>query len=627
MKNTVTTLQGIYNSELLPKILGLCQHLFPPIIKRACQNSLPALNTNDQDIANINAIVQLKLKKALYLHALEAPPEVFTDHVTHTRNERIEERVSELSRNLSAITQIHIPNASNPLAPAPVFTLIEQSLTMNYGYQPSALQADIEQQFLLLARGFYKKINTFFTPYLSKPSGTLDTAIDKPELIVDAEFEWAIEAQEQAPKDPVTIVAASSPVTQLDHTSDTSATIAEPSQDLSARAQTNTQQLQSKELKPRTIKTPINGNTRQATGYTLDQSRAAIEHTKYFFDHELNAGKIGSHFHALCKRIYITAINYSLITPDAFSKDSDNPFKQVLLHIKHIGIHCREDTQSKANLALADATEAAINQLIKNTLEGDINLQRTITTLSRLIKQFTNAQIITAPTNPDGAASPLAATRTQAQHLIDAIMNDNAPSHSVAAELKQDWVHVLEVIGNTHGVNSPPWGQAIENFIDLLAFKKCSPLPAILAHAVQEQLKLAGLSTVLRTQMPPLKIVPPVNTDKEAGLTSEPKKEVRTHKPAHAVTTKIIQSLQEGMWFDYNDNGVVLRCKLAAIIKSIKHYIFISREGKKVLELHYDDLQPMLIRNELSLCLNVSLNSSLEDVMTNIKNTHSPESA
>ncbi len=674
MKNTATTLQGIYNSELLPEILGLCQHFFSALIKRACHNSLPALNSTDQDIANINAIVQLKLKKALYLHALKTLPEVFTDSFALAPNTRIEDLVAELSRNLSAVTQVNIPHTSNPLAPAPILTFIEQSLNINYGYQPAALQADIEQQFLLLARGFYKKINTLFIPYLPKQSSA-DSTTEYPELIVDAEFyltcntqpelELSTTAEPEIDKTPKKVtpptqkdlaVAATitPPVTQLDNAgSADSIIITPPDNDLQTIDPTHSQlpadDLQTHPVKTHEATTTNNNNsnnsnnsnsnsgsgsgtnsgTKGSVRPTFDQSKAAIEHTKYFFDHELGAEKIGSHFHALCKRIYIAAINYSLITPDAFSKTSKSPFKQVLLQIKAIGIHCHLDALSEVNIALASATEAAINQLIKNTLEGDINLQRTSTTLASLIKQYTaSAEAVVTPINPKAAARPLANSHTQAKHIIDTIMNDNAPSHSVAADLKQDWIRVLKVIGNTHGVHSAPWGQAVENFIDLLAFKNHNPLPATLAHAVQEQLKLAGLSTVLRTQMPPLKIVAHTSDNKEAAREKALEQEKAQEKEkATEVTAAVIKSLQEGMWFDYNDGEVTLRCKLAAIIRQIKRYIFISRQGEKVLELHYDELQKMLMNNELSLCLNVSLNSSLEDVLTNIKNTHAPESA
>lgn len=82
---------------------------------------------------------------------------------------------------------------------------------------------------------------------------------------------------------------------------------------------------------------------------------------------------------------------------------------------------------------------------------------------------------------------------------------------------------------------------------------------------------------------------------------------------------------KEGHWFDYKrkpDENKSIRCKIAGIIRQNDHYIFITRQGGRLLDVSRDELDTMVINKTLIPLSAVSIKSSLEDVLSNIKHAH-----
>ncbi|HEY7772535.1 MAG TPA: DUF1631 family protein, partial [Marinagarivorans sp.] len=77
--------------------------------------------------------------------------------------------------------------------------------------------------------------------------------------------------------------------------------------------------------------------------------------------------------------------------------------------------------------------------------------------------------------------------------------------------------------------------------------------------------------------------------------------------------------------FSYHRDGRLIRCKLAAVIRQIGRYIFISRQGQKVLEIDYSDLKKELATGALVPLDNDPLNNTLEDILCNIRHAQSKE--
>lgn len=59
--------------------------------------------------------------------------------------------------------------------------------------------------------------------------------------------------------------------------------------------------------------------------------------------------------------------------------------------------------------------------------------------------------------------------------------------------------------------------------------------------------------------------------------------------------------LSQGAWLQYQKNDSTSRCRLAAILPAIGRYIFVNRQGKKILELNLDELGHALKSNRLQL--------------------------
>jgi hypothetical protein len=82
-----------------------------------------------------------------------------------------------------------------------------------------------------------------------------------------------------------------------------------------------------------------------------------------------------------------------------------------------------------------------------------------------------------------------------------------------------------------------------------------------------------------------------------------------------------IQTLRVGNWVDFRqDDGRILRCRLAAVINGIGKYIFVNRSGIKVAELNLNELEAALIDQSIALIDDDRLfDRALESVISNLR--------
>ena len=82
-----------------------------------------------------------------------------------------------------------------------------------------------------------------------------------------------------------------------------------------------------------------------------------------------------------------------------------------------------------------------------------------------------------------------------------------------------------------------------------------------------------------------------------------------------------IQTLRVGNWVDFRqDDGRMLRCRLAAVINGIGKYIFVNRSGIKVAELNREELQAALLDDTVALIEDDHLfDRALESVISNLR--------
>ena len=361
---------------------------------------------------------------------------------------------------------------------------------------------------------------------------------------------------------------------------------------------------------------------------SISDVEAAIQSIKQFINEELNQNKVGTKLHALAKKIALPIINCSLTIPEAFlAHDTKHPLKQLLLDFKAIAQHCHHYRTAHSN-EMSSQTEMAIKYFISSALEGPAKTNETRMILAPLVKQCVAPQ----PTAPEKrteavvpAPSPKASNpatdnqttsntgkvitlpsrnkvhtfssiKEQAGHMIKTLLLDTDTQNSLAAKLQYEWLRILELTGNRYGTHSTQWEQAIQQFIELTSHASIAGLPPLLARNIEKQLRLTGV--------------------RNAQISG------RAHPPAEAQYTSI---LKEGNWFYYNRDDQEIRCKLAAIIKQIGRYIFISRQGQKVLEIDHEELKTQLTSGRIRPCRSASLSNTLEDVLSNIKHAQTKE--
>lgn len=444
------TYSVIYTNTLLPEILDFCQSFFPSLIEYSCNNCASEPQPTPKDIDIISTKLIKALKKSLSIEALKIPIQQPEHHLKLTYSQAIEDLVLQLSHHLSCATQIPITPTANPLAPPRLLSLIAELLEVNFCRCAEVLYANIERQFLLLAKGFYKKLNALAIQYI--------TCMNKNETII---FPVASELPKNAQL-------------YLDE--------------------------QGLLLAQKNLDTP-----------SVEQTQTAIEQTQNFFNSELSTQIIGLQFNALCKKIYIPAVQHAISNPNAFNAGSTDEFKQLLIHIKIIGIYHNALQKQQRSDEIVTAAKKIIQGFSENAMKGEIDLTQTLSALQPLALKCQNIKIFGHFKSPSESA-------LTAKPAVN-------PESIISAQ------PILEKKPNTH------------------LFK-------------------------------------------------------------------------EGMWFDYSNGNTVLRCKLAAIIKPIKRYIFVSREGQKILDLNYDQLQKKLANRELLPCNQIVLDSCLEKVLSDLKSYH-----
>ena len=557
------TSQSIYKSVLLPDILDYCQVFFPSLIEQ-CQREYPGTPfPSDCEIRNsLNQFMEWLQR------CLTAPLTQISDATTRTtENINTLSLVTQFTQYINLSTDSGLTPNTNPLAQHRIIDALDKTFTINSEADTQLFIGTIEKQFNASAEGFYSQLNRFCGCYFSMSSDSVTRELPKPTVCLDSNIEI----------------------------------------------------------------------TPPAPAPSILDAEEAIQYIKTFIEAELSLDKVDTKFHSLGKRIAIPIINYSLAMPEALlASDTKHPLKQLLLTIKTIAQHCHA-YNSPQSYKLATQAEITLKHFIDCAIEGSININDTLLKLAPIAAQCkeppTNTvtpkaepkpKQVTAPTktplvlikntkaigntkvidkDDDTTATgkpksnAYSSIQEQACHMVKTLLLDADKQNSLAAKLQHEWQKTLECVGNRHGTRSKAWEQAIEQFIELTHYASINALPLPLAQSIEKQLRAAGFRNTL----------------------------ISRRAQAPAIDAQYAVILKEGNWFDYERDGRQIRCKLAAIIKQIGRYIFISRQGQKVLEIDYLPLKKQLINGGIKPCSRVSLNNTLEDVLANIKHAQAQE--
>lgn len=577
----------MYKSVLLPEILEFTQAFFPSLIEQSYEHCKSATDISIREVRSASTHLCNRFQRVLALPITR--PRALPTKINFSNFEQDIERLSHL---WSIAAQEDIARDENPLSPEQILAAIDSSLQLSCLSDTDILCDEIEKQLELIGEGFYQKINRI----LSACSSDTDSPVP------NSNYKCAPLRLDEAP--------------------------------------------------------------------TLSDAEQAIEQVKNFFDTEITDTKIGTRFHALCKKMYIPAINCALMSPP---NGAEPTIVLLLKKIQRVGQFWFEQRSDDA--VLIARAENTVRRFIKAAMQGQTDLSITLKAVDQIILEYhissnplqntiqtipTPVTTLDAPSIADTSVMPCElpdqesdssvepienvtidqtlaeensehATRVedkqtqkqpvvksdpaptegriinttkpsppsiykQAKHLIYTLLIDSSPD-CLAHKLRKEWLRVLEAAGAAQGINSKAWGQAVDIFLRLTEYSRVEDMPISLAYKAQAQLKFASIdSQFFDAKTQSLKIKTP------AGAT-----------------------ISEGHWFDYIHDGKAIRCKLAAIIRQIGRFIFVSRQGQKVLEVEKNLLEKMLQEGSLQALGEVSVNSTLEDVLSNIKHVQAKE--
>ncbi|MFD2229882.1 DUF1631 domain-containing protein [Alkalimarinus sediminis] len=121
-------------------------------------------------------------------------------------------------------------------------------------------------------------------------------------------------------------------------------------------------------------------------------------------------------------------------------------------------------------------------------------------------------------------------------------------------------------------------------------------------------------------KQPESHLVDPVENTADAVVPQESNAQ-KAEVVVDAVSVEMIESLRVGSWLEFHEDGKIVRCKLAALIRVTGKYIFVDRSGIKIADKNKSELLEMAQLGQVNI-LNDGLlfDRALESVIGNLRN-------
>lgn len=183
---------------------------------------------------------------------------------------------------------------------------------------------------------------------------------------------------------------------------------------------------------------------------------------------------------------------------------------------------------------------------------------------------------------------------------------------------------------NTHLQTRPPvgdtgvYGAVIEPELDNLELEYdgdfLADVDAVLASL--DEIDEVGSPTVPSSVVPKIEAEPPISPEipPESAI-AEKQPSTEAVLPDDDAFMQQVSAFVQGAWFEMvGDDGVMTRCRLAAVIKPTGKYIFVNRNGMKVAEWPKQELAHLLRQRRLRALDNSMLfDRALETVVSSLR--------
>lgn len=248
----------------------------------------------------------------------------------------------------------------------------------------------------------------------------------------------------------------------------------------------------------------------------------------------------------------------------------------------------------------------------------------------------------------------------EAVHLVETTIQEasqNLIIHKVVRHfIEQGWKQVLLFCAIKYGTKSSQWDNSVQVLIDLILASQPlanesevkrtqSQIPRLLAalnkglssihfDSFKQDALLKAIKAFFATQIKPLPIITkkPALTSAQA-LQSQIEKKLQTQAkapedPALLAFKQQARGFSYGAWFSLTTDEGAIRCRLAAVISDYDKFIFVNRQGKKITDLHIDEVAKKLQHQTLvPLDSNQLFDRALEHVIGEFKRKSSKDSA
>ncbi|GAA6152366.1 DUF1631 family protein [Pseudoteredinibacter isoporae] len=369
-------------------------------------------------------------------------------------------------------------------------------------------------------------------------------------------------------------------------------------------------------------------------GHVSQLDRNIINLVHMLFEYIWEDPNLASAMRAVLSRMQIPLLKVALADA-AFLQAGSHPARQLLNEMARcaLGWEEPEDAERRKQDALLQQLEMIV-QRVQDEFVDDVSI---FTELHQQLRKFLDreqrrAELVAQRTVDQVRGEALA---TQAKTAVDDVLKNVCEGLPVVGRtlLKDAWARVLQMVYLKQGADSIAWSEKLdladqlasllrnctesnsEAELALLVQKMESDLADVGMDSFQSRAWFEAIEVYVREQRPRRDVSADLDfacadnaeseilvadeelaetADSNASQESVPALEealpARENLSPSDPSMRQARRLSQGAWLQWVEDGNSQRCRLAAILPSVGRYVFVSRQGKKVLELGLDDL-------------------------------------
>ena len=395
------------------------------------------------------------------------------------------------------------------------------------------------------------------------------------------------------------------------------------------------------------------------------QSDAVVDLVKMLFDFILNDNNLAIPMQALLGRLQIPVLKVAIIDQTFFAKPS-HPARQLLNELAAAGIGWSSASELKR-----DETYNKIESIVLRVLDGFSGDLTLFSNLIAELRHFVNKEKKKrnqVEQRVKETAAGKAKTR-EAHKTVQTLINQKACGQHLPSAcghfVSDSWSKVLTYVFVTQGTDSEQWAESIRTLDDLLWASQSlttdtevsareAMLPALLTQLesgitlanlpeAQDQLNSLhhSIEIIHATDQESLDAQGQDQTQCEPGtepleLIEQPElillddAEGTANELENLADPQFIEQiiqLSPGQWVELHDqDGALIRCKLATVAQPGNRYVFVNRKGMKVCERSRNALALALEAEQMNLLAGSQMfDRALESVIGSLQRIHNPE--